>query len=94
MASVILMNSARCDLAEATEWYAERSIRAANRFVAEYERVESLVAENPERWPILEPGLRKLVFRRFPYSMIYTVHDDQVVVVAVKHHARKPGYWR
>jgi hypothetical protein len=32
--------------------------------------------------------------RRFPYSLIYTVIGDEVRILAVAHHSRRPGYWR
>jgi len=91
MLSVTLSTSARQDLADAVEWYARHSIHNAQRFVAEYGRMEALVAESPERWTMIKPGVRRLVFRRFPYSLIYSVQGDHVIVIAVKHHARRPG---
>jgi toxin ParE1/3/4 len=91
MLSVTLSASASQDLADAVEWYARQSVYNAQRFVAEYERIEALVAESPERWAMIAPGVRRLVFRRFPYSLIYSVQSDHVIIIAVKHHARKPG---
>ena len=32
--------------------------------------------------------------RRFPFSLIYTVMGDQLRILAVAHHSRRPGYWR
>jgi toxin ParE1/3/4 len=31
---------------------------------------------------------------RFPYSVIYSLLEDDVLVVAVAHHRRRPFYWR
>jgi len=33
------------------------------------------------------------VLRKFPYSMFYIVEREVVVIVAVAHHKRRPGYW-
>lgn len=31
--------------------------------------------------------------RRFPYSVIYYIRAEELRVVALAHHRRKPGYW-
>ena len=31
--------------------------------------------------------------RRFPYSILYVIHNNEVIVVAVMHHKQKPNYW-
>ncbi len=32
--------------------------------------------------------------RRFPFQIVYEVHPEEVVVVAVAHLRMRPGYWR
>jgi hypothetical protein len=33
--------------------------------------------------------------RGFPFSIVYLVRsDDTVIVIAIPHHAREPGYWK
>ena len=39
-------------------------------------------------------GIRRLVMRRFPYSVIVRDVGDVFEVVAFAHHSRRPGYWR
>jgi len=31
---------------------------------------------------------------RFPMTVVYFKHDDDVYIVAISHDARKPGYWK
>lgn len=38
--------------------------------------------------------LDRIVLRRFPYALIYRAEPRAVVVVAVAHLRRRPGYWR
>jgi toxin ParE1/3/4 len=40
------------------------------------------------------PGTRRLLIERFPYSMVYLVHNGVLHVLAVAHAKRRPGYWR
>jgi len=34
------------------------------------------------------------VLSAFPFSVICWVTDDAIIVLAVAHHGRRPGYWR
>lgn len=78
----------------AAAWYAERSAIAAEAFVRELDLVVRRVAENPDGGPRWEHGTRRLVFPRFPFSVIYRVASGAVEVLAVAHQSRRPGYWK
>jgi plasmid stabilization system protein ParE len=39
------------------------------------------------------PDVRMRVVRRYPYSIVYVVRGPNVVIIAVAHHRRRPGYW-
>jgi toxin ParE1/3/4 len=39
-------------------------------------------------------GLKRLLLRRFPYSIVVQQRNAEIVVIAVAHQARRPGYWR
>lgn len=87
---------ADAEVDEAIDWYSTRDDTGelADQFIDEIARVTRLVGERPRAWPEIEPGVRWLVLRRFPYSLIYVVAPTEVRVLAVAHHRREPGYWR
>lgn len=39
-------------------------------------------------------GVKRLLLRRFPYSVVVREGDGVIFVIAFSHHARRPGYWR
>jgi len=39
-------------------------------------------------------GARRILVKRFPYSIVFIEHDEDLWVVAFAHHHRRPGYWR
>lgn len=39
------------------------------------------------------PDVRRLFVPRFPYSVVFLVEPSRIVVVAVAHFRRRPGYW-
>lgn len=77
----------------ARDWYAERSPAAAKAFLHDLDHALKLVSEAPERWPQFEHGTRRVLLRRFPFSLVYRVEGSSVQVVALMHQRRKPGHW-
>lgn len=43
---------------------------------------------------IAKHGVRRLLIERFPYSVVFVQHGNDVRVLAFAHHKRRPGYWR
>ena len=78
----------------AARWYAERSATAAAAFSEEMDAAESAIARLPEAWPPYEHGTRRYLLRRFPFSVVYRVEESRVLIVAVAHARRRPGYWK
>jgi plasmid stabilization system protein ParE len=78
----------------ARRWYARRSRSAANRFLAELQRALQQIMFAPKQWPASLNGTRVFRLRRFPYVVVFAEQPLWVLVVAVAHTRRKPGYWR
>ena len=78
----------------AAAWYAERDPRVATRFVAELEANFDRILEAPRRWPLYLHDTRRIPFTRFPYVILYRDEPSRILVVAVAHARRKPGYWK
>jgi plasmid stabilization system protein ParE len=78
----------------ARNWYGERSIKAAARFVAELDRAVERIATTPKACPSYLHGTRVYRLRRFPYLVVYLETSTSVDVIAVAHGRRKPGYWK
>ena len=78
----------------AVDWYAKRSIRAAQRFLEELEIAIAGIEQAPDRWPRFDGEARRVLLRRFPYLVIYRVLPDRIEILAVAHGRRRPGYWR
>ena len=83
------------DLREAAEFYRERAGNSLSlALFAEFERTADLLLQHPgigEQW---RRGKRRYLMRHFPYALIYTVSGEEVQILAVAHHSRRPGYWR
>jgi hypothetical protein len=38
--------------------------------------------------------VRRCLVRVFPYGVLFRVHPEQIVIVAIMHLHRDPGYWK
>lgn len=67
-----------------------------NEFLAAVREAVRLVSENPGAWQASEysRGLRRFVMDRFPFTIVYAELADEILVVAIAHASREPGYWR
>lgn len=86
---------AEAELGDAALYYTEHaSLAVAQAFLAEFERVCELLAQNQRRGPLADHGLRLYHFDRFPYTVLYDI-DEQAgpQIFAVAHQHRAPGYW-
>lgn len=82
------------ELTDATIYYARvASPDLALTFVAEFERALDLLCAHPSLAAAWHNNRRRFPLRRFPFSIIYHVHDNELRVIALAHHRRKPTYW-
>jgi plasmid stabilization system protein ParE len=62
----------------AYDWYAARNPSAANGFREELRHAVDAVAENPRTWPRQGRRVRRYVFPRFPFTLVYLLRGDEV----------------
>ena len=74
-------------------FYDERIRGLGERFLQAVKATESIVLKHPLSGQPYEAGTRKHRVRKFPFALIYKEFPDRVMVFAVAHFSRKPGYW-
>lgn len=87
---------ADAEFAAAVEWYEERRLGLGDEFEQDVYDGFEVILESPhawQRWPGLDT-VRVFPLDRFPYLLPYAVKDTTVVILAVAHAKRRPGYWR
>jgi toxin ParE1/3/4 len=67
---------------------------AAERFVDAVEAGIAAIIQKPVRFREFEPGLRICRVSKFPYSVLYSVRERNIMILAIKHDRRDPDYWR
>jgi toxin ParE1/3/4 len=82
------------DYEQASLYYAGRAPDLGRQFVEAVEDCIRRILEAPTRWRVIEEDVRRCLTRVFPYGVLYTVEPDYVLIVAVMHCSREPGYWK
>lgn len=90
---VKLHPDARAELRAARTWYNERSPLSAIAFAQTVQNAISRITEAPSTFPLADHGTRKFVLQRFPFNIFYLPRQTELVIVAVAHQKRRPGYW-
>jgi toxin ParE1/3/4 len=75
-------------------YYESQSRGLGERFASEVEAATRIAAEFPAMGAPFKYGTRRVFPKKFPFSVVYRLVANEVVVLAVAPDARKPGYWR
>jgi len=89
---------ATADLTSAGDWYELQLPGLGADLSDDVDRALDAIAERPMTWPLWPGvdeavGVRRFLLARFPFAVGYTVEGNEVVVLAVAHLRRRPGYW-
>jgi len=87
MAFARLTSAAAADLLAAHDWYEQRAAGLGQDFVRAVDASLALAVRQPELFPPVHRGLRRLLPRRFPYAIYYQFDGDTLRVVAILHTA-------
>ncbi|MCX6579079.1 MAG: type II toxin-antitoxin system RelE/ParE family toxin [Candidatus Aminicenantes bacterium] len=85
---------AKKELLEAINYYNECGSGLGYIFLEEVEATIDRVIKFPGTWSKLSKNTRQCLTRRFPYGIIYQEKDEGILIIAVMHLHREPGYWK
>ena len=85
---------AAMEMQAAAAYYEERQGGLGATFLAEIEQGLGRIQQFSMLWPIYDAEYRRYLLRRFPFGIIYRLNAEEIIVVAVAHLRREPGYWK
>jgi plasmid stabilization system protein ParE len=91
---LVIQREADSELTEAAQWYEERRRGLGGEFLDEYAELTARLRRNPYLFARILGEARRALFHRFPYSLIYEIHDREVVILACFHEHRDPKEWQ
>lgn len=93
MIEVVFLPEASEDLEAAALHYDRHQPGLGLKFIAEVKKARDRLLALPKAAPEVRERIRRRSVHRFPYSIIYRETDRQIVVVAIAHKRRHPGFW-
>ena len=87
------------ELTEAAVWYEAKQTGLGVSFLDLVDKtIDQLRSGRLPSSPV--PGVkaaknaRRVLLKRFPYSIVFYERETEIVIVAFAHSSRRPGYWR
>lgn len=91
---LVWQSHAKVELGEALKYYRDQAgLDIARDFNQAAMQAAQRLLEYPELGVKTGHGARRFVLHDYPYTLIYRAMPEAIIIVAVAHHSRRPGYW-
>jgi len=88
------LTAAQDELISAAAYYEEKEAGLGVRFRDELSSTCRHILQDPYLWRERTGGYRRVNLPVFPYYVAYFIRGDRLIIAAVAHGHRRPGYWR
>jgi plasmid stabilization system protein ParE len=75
------------------DWYESKVVGLGNKFLEELESGYLSIQTFPNMWANFQYGFKRYLLVNFPFSILYKVTTEQIIIIAIMHNSRKPNYW-
>lgn len=82
------------ELLASIEYYEQIETGLGYDFALEIYSAIKLAVDFPYAWPSIDKEIRRVLVRRFPYGVLYSIEDKNLIVLAVMSLNREPYYWK
>jgi plasmid stabilization system protein ParE len=87
---LVFRRTAQKELDESVAWYENKRVGLGGEFRTEIEKYLERISNQPQLFSRIRGQVRRVVLRRFPYSIYDLPESDRIVVMAVCHARRAP----
>lgn len=94
MTPMRLLPEAEEELRDAARFYEAEQQALGRALIQEVRRACRFIAEHPTAARIERGEVRVRTIARFPYRIYYRARADEILVIAIGHRRRRPGFWR
>jgi plasmid stabilization system protein ParE len=82
------------EMLESARFYEQRAEGLGLDFLAAVEETTVRIQQYPDAGPIEGARVRKRIVFGFPFTILYQRREDAILIAAVMHQHRRPGYWK
>ncbi len=91
---VNFLRTAEIELQEAVDYLNEQSEGLGYELANEVKRTIKRVLDFPDAWTSLSINTRRARTNKFPYGVLYSHTDDELLILGIMHLHRDPEYWK
>ena len=85
---------ARLEFLDSVAYYEAIHVGLGEQFRQSVETAVALAASLPFAGSPHKHGTRRVFPKKFPFAVVYLVGQNEIVIFAVAHFRRRPGYWK
>lgn len=91
---VVVKPHAWLDLVKAMIWYDSRRENLGREFFKDFEIAIDRIKLNPNAFKEIIPGVKRVLIKKFPYKVFYTISDNTIFIIGVSHAKRSSTFVR
>ena len=89
-----VLSCAEQDITNAVFWYENKLKGLGLQCILSLDAAIQSIRRNPKLYPEVYKNFRRALIQRFPYSIIYFIENDSIIIIAVYHEKRDPQDWK
>lgn len=93
MSKAHYLKEAETEFLAEISYYKSLQVQGADKFRAALEEATARALTFPEAGPQYLANTRRIFLKGYPFFIVYLPVPSSIVVIAVVHEARRPGYW-
>lgn len=93
MQAIRYLAGARRDFDESFDWYSARSPETALRFLGAVRSALTRIQSSPSTFVLIDGVHQESPVSKFPFRSIFRSVKDEILIVAIAHAKRRPGFW-
>lgn len=94
MYNIVFREESLLELQDAYDWYESKQLGLGDDFISTLNHYIKLIETNPKSYQVFYKNKRVVFLKKFPYQVIYSIHQKDVVILSVFHSKRNPKIWK
>jgi len=91
---ITFLEEAKIELDETIEYYNFQSADLGQQFLQEVLNTLDRISNFPKAWHPLSKNTNRCQTARFPYGLIYSVLENEILIISVSNLHREPNHWK
>lgn len=84
---------AREEFQDAIKYYEIQQTGLCRKFQTDIKSAILRLKEFPNAYIVIKENIRRCLLHKFNYSILYTIRNNYILIVAISHQHRQPDYW-